>query len=539
MQIREEATEILVAGAVLDEEGDFKMCDLRLRVRQFSGGSHEGAEADLLSSEVGPGGSLDSHMVEESDGLIAKFRCTADKILRLAGAPEEGEGGAGVEFGEQVRSKVRKILSSPGPSGIRRTSFVDALKEPVSGRLAGETEEGLVGKLKIPFDTLPASGGIPPVARERKGAVNSCNGATVWSGQVGVGAGEASAGFAGNMNRKGGAIAFQWQGRLDAAVVKDWKWSSPGGGSDPGCPAAQSVFHLERIRLMSVDGTGSAESTRTEKGFQASEGVGESVRVSQGAIEEVVLSFAGQGGSEEEGPCHDGSGSADSVQMGVEKAKESGGGAGGFGQAQFTQVQVAVGESEGEFGGDGGALGGTKAGAEGVEAAAQDEEERFKALEGMFKFAGYGELLWGAMQVEETVVFAVQNVVEAGHPGAESFCESLAWEGGEGSQGVDAPELKEFRIRGQFTVVSLQRRERQVGNGLNAENGMRDTVKHRFRMEGESGTQGTAAPDEESKIWSGCDGEMERKTKSSGLAEGLFGPGEGGGESVGNRKEIE
>ena len=173
MQIREEATEILVTGAILGEEGDFKMCDLRLRIRQFSGGSHEGAEAVLLSSEVGPGGSLDSHMVEESDGLIAKFRCTVDKILRLAGAPEEGEGGAGVEFGEQVRSKVRKILSSPGPSGIRRTSFVDALKEPVSGRLAGETEEGLVGKLKIPFDALPVFGGIPPVARERKGAVNS------------------------------------------------------------------------------------------------------------------------------------------------------------------------------------------------------------------------------------------------------------------------------------------------------------------------------------------------------------------------------
>ena len=91
MQIREEATEILVAGAVLDEEGDFKMCDLRLGIRQFSGGSHEGAEAVLLSSEVGPGGSLDSHMVEESDGLIAKFRCTVDKILRLTGAPEEGE----------------------------------------------------------------------------------------------------------------------------------------------------------------------------------------------------------------------------------------------------------------------------------------------------------------------------------------------------------------------------------------------------------------------------------------------------------------
>ena len=141
MQIREEATEILVAGAVLDEEGDFKMCDLRLRIRQFSGGSHEGAEAVLLSSEVGPGGSLDSHMVEESDGLIAKFRCTADKILRLTGAPEEGEGGAGVEFGEQVRSKVRKALSSPG-SFRDQAGFIRRCPQGTSLREAGRRDGG-------------------------------------------------------------------------------------------------------------------------------------------------------------------------------------------------------------------------------------------------------------------------------------------------------------------------------------------------------------------------------------------------------------
>lgn len=228
--------------------------------------------------------------------------------------------------------RFERLCLRLAPFGIRRASFVDALKEPVSGRLAGETEEGLIGELKIPFDTLPAFGGIPPVARERKGTVNSCNGTTVWSGQEGEGTGEAVAGFAGNMNRKGGATAFQRQGRRDAVAVKDWKLSLPGFfARDPGCPTAQGVFHLERIRLMSVDGAGSAESTRAEKGFQACEGIGEPVRVSQGAIEEVVLSFAGQGGSEEEGPGHDGSGSADGVQVGVEKTKESGGGAGGFG----------------------------------------------------------------------------------------------------------------------------------------------------------------------------------------------------------------
>ena len=334
MQIRKESTEVLVAGAVLDEERNSKMCDLRLRIRQFSGGSHKGAEAVLLSGKVGPGGSLDSHMVEESDGLVAKFRCTADKILRLTGAPKEGEGGAGVEFGEQMRSRIGRLCLRLAPSGIRRTSFVDALKEPVSRRLAGETEEGLVGELKIPFDTLPAFGGIPPVARERKGTVKSGNGTTVRSAQEGEGTGEVVVGFTGNMNRKGGAAAFQRQGCRDAVVVKDRKLRLSGFfARDPGCPIAQGVFHLERIRLMSVDGAGGAESTRAEKGFQACEGIGELVRVPQGAIEEVVLSFAGQGGSEQEGPGHDGSGCADGVQVGVEKAKKGGGGAGGFGQA--------------------------------------------------------------------------------------------------------------------------------------------------------------------------------------------------------------
>jgi|TARA_B100000959_G_scaffold285494_1_gene360433 hypothetical protein len=202
-------------------------------------------------------------------------------------------------------------------------------------------------------------------------------------------------------------------------------------------------------------------------------------------------------------------------------------------------VQVSVGEGEGESGGDGGTLGGAKAGAEGVETAAQEEEERFEGLEGVFKFAGDGELLWWAVQVEETVVFAVQNVVEAGCAGTESLCESLAGKGGEGSQGVDAPEMEEFRVRGQFAVVGLERRERQPGKGLNAEDGMLRIVEHRFRMEGESGAQGPAAPGKEGEIWSGSDGEMERKVKWSGLAEGLFDPVEGGGEGVGKGEEIE
>ena len=105
MQIREKATKVLVAGAVLDKEGDLKVRGFKSRVWKFDGGSHESAEAVLLGGEMGTDRSVDSHMVDEGDGLVAKLSCPVDEILRLAGAPEEGEGGTGVEFGKQVRSR--------------------------------------------------------------------------------------------------------------------------------------------------------------------------------------------------------------------------------------------------------------------------------------------------------------------------------------------------------------------------------------------------------------------------------------------------
>lgn len=137
----------------------------------------------------------------------------------------------------------------------------------------------------------------------------------------------------------------------------------------PGPPATQGICHLERIRLMSIDRVRNAKTTRSEKGFEAGDGICELVRLPQGTLEEVMLGFTGQGGSKIKGPGRDGSGSADGVEVGVENTKESARGRGRLRKTQFAGVKVSVVEGQGEPGRDSGALAGMKAGAEGVEAA--------------------------------------------------------------------------------------------------------------------------------------------------------------------------
>ena len=86
--------------------------------------------------------------------------------------------------------------------------------------MAGETEEGPVGELKIPFYMLPALRGIPPVAGEGKGTMDGGDGAPVWPGQEGNGMGMMVVWFTGNMNWNSGATALQWQGRWSAVVFE-------------------------------------------------------------------------------------------------------------------------------------------------------------------------------------------------------------------------------------------------------------------------------------------------------------------------------
>ena len=103
---------------------------------------------------------------------------------------------------------------------------------------------------------------------------------------------------------------------------------------------------------------------------------------------EVMLGLAGKGGGELEGTGHDRGWGRDGVEMGVQKAQEGGGIAGGFGEVQVPEVEVAIVEGEGETGRDGRALGGGESRAEGVEVAVQKEEEGLETLKGMLEIPG-------------------------------------------------------------------------------------------------------------------------------------------------------
>lgn len=50
------------------------------------------------------------------------------------------------------------------------------------------------------------------------------------------------------------------------------------------------------------------------------------------------------------------------------------------------------------------------------------------------------------MEFEEAGAFFVEDIVKSGKIGAEAFGESLAWQGGEISEGVKSPEEEDFEI---------------------------------------------------------------------------------------------
>ena len=76
----------------------------------------------------------------------------------------------------------------------------------------------------------------------------------------------------------------------------------------------------------------------------------------------------------------------------------------------------------------------------------EEEEEGFEGVERIFEFLFGQEVLRGAVEGEEAVVFGVEDVVEAGGLGAEAFGEALAGQGGEFAEGGDAPELEEVGV---------------------------------------------------------------------------------------------
>jgi hypothetical protein len=240
--------------------------------------------------------------------------------------------------------------------------------------------------------------------------------------------------------------------------------------------------------------------------------------------------------------------------MGVEETEEGGGIASGFRKAEVAEVEVAVVEGEGEAGGDGGALRRGETCAESVQSAAQEKEEWFEGFESVFEFLCDLEMLRWAVQGEEAMVFAVKNVVQASGFGTETFGEPLARKSGEVAQGADTPEVEEVEVEGgggsiQGPVFSIQTGEGEVANGLNTEHGIpvfayqlrrgRLDPDLRIGVEAELRCQLRTMDCKQGEIWRGGEGEVERKTERSGLAEGLFDPVKGRAMGVGKSEEIE
>jgi hypothetical protein len=92
-------------------------------------------------------------------------------------------------------------------------SGVDAFEVPCAGREVHEAEEGVVFELDVPFDALPAFGGVPPVAGEGEGAVDGTDGTGVGAVEEGEGVVVALAELGGDADGGWGAEAGQRQGR--------------------------------------------------------------------------------------------------------------------------------------------------------------------------------------------------------------------------------------------------------------------------------------------------------------------------------------
>ena len=204
----------------------------------------------------------------------------------------------------------------------------------------GESQESPVRKLDVPFDALPAFAWIPPMTGEGEGPVHGRDGAGMRTGEESEGVGKAVSGFGGDMDGKRRAVSLQGQGRgrglgrcpRGALCPAWWGILMERALFDTAAPGF-GILEFEAVRLECVEKGWSAEAACAKEGFQAGKGVCELVGVAQGVLEEMLLGFSGQGGSEAEGPgCH-GCGGVHGVEMTVEDPEESGRVAGGFGKA--------------------------------------------------------------------------------------------------------------------------------------------------------------------------------------------------------------
>lgn len=319
--------------------------------------------------------------------------------------------------------------------------FVHALQRPGVRRGKDEAEKGFVRELEIPFHPVPAFFGRPPGSGEGKGAVGGGDGAAMRAGEKGERVVVAAAEFRGHVDVNGWAKPFE--GERGGGGRQCGRGGS--GGLLRGVARERRV-EAEGVRFVGGDRFGTPQTFRTEEGFDASEGVGKFVGIAKRVLEEMMLSFFRKSGSQFESPGHHRGGGADGIEVGVEEAEKSRRGARRFGKAQGALVEVAIVKGERELHADGCSLARGETGTKGVEAPPEKKEKRFQSLEGILEFLGELVVLGRAMESEEAVVFAVEDVVKASDGRTEAFGQSLAWELGEIAEGLEPPERKEFGV---------------------------------------------------------------------------------------------
>jgi hypothetical protein len=149
--------------------------------------------------------------------------------------------------------------------------------------------------LEIPLDALPAFFGIPPVTGEREGTMSVGDGTAVGTGEKGPRVREAAEGFGSDMDLDGGAVSLQGQSGGRGGIEGEGGCVQIGRGR--GRAERERRGEVEGVGLVGVEGVRGAETVGAEEGFETGEGVGEFVRVAQGALEETMLGFAREGGS--------------------------------------------------------------------------------------------------------------------------------------------------------------------------------------------------------------------------------------------------
>ena len=276
---------------------------------------------------------------------------------------------------------------------------------------------------------------VPPGAGEREGAAGLENGSLVRTGEESEGVLVATTFFGGDVNGEGRTLSVEGKTGEGGVLIKRRGVEAGGDGVEG-----------EGIGAMAVECFGDADPVSANDAGEAAEGVGELVGIAETTLEKLVLGVLGEGGGEFEVELVHGRGRAEGVEIGMQMAHEGVGVERGFGEDEGACVRGSIFESQGEKEFGGGALMVVEAVAKGLEKAFGHEKEGFEVVDRWLEVVLYAVMWFGAIGLEEAVVFSVGDVVESGEFGAKTFDEPLAGYSGEIFEGAEPPKMKNLRM---------------------------------------------------------------------------------------------